>query len=78
MGISYNDSGAVAIMKNSNFNPDPKKSPIQKGEPDFMATFNLAAFAQRVTLGLLPQKEFRIGVHRLAFAKIRISPSGLN
>ena len=27
-----------------------------------MATFNLAAFAQRVTLGLLPQKEFRTRV----------------
>ena len=49
-------------MKIPNFNPDPKKRTDQKGEPDFMARFNLAAFAQRVTLGLLPQKEFRIGV----------------
>ncbi len=33
------------------------------GEPDFMATFNVVAFVQRVVLGLLPQKEFRIGVN---------------
>jgi len=49
-------------MKIPNLNADPKKRTDQKREPDFMARFNLAAFAQRVTLGLLPQKEFRIGV----------------
>jgi len=49
-------------MKIPNLNADPKKRTDQKGEPDFMARFNLAVFAQRVTLGLLPQKEFRIGV----------------
>ena len=49
-------------MKIPNFNPDPKKRTDQKGELDFMARLNLAAFAQRFTLGRLPQKEFRIGV----------------
>jgi general secretion pathway protein K len=52
-------------MKNPNFNPDPKKRTDQKGELDFMVRYNLAAFAQRVTLGLLPQKETRIGVNIL-------------
>jgi len=37
------------------------------GEPDFMATFNLAASNQRVVLGLLPRKEIGSGLAALAF-----------
>ena len=34
-----------------------------RGKKELMVTFNFAAFVQRAALGLLPQKEFRIGAN---------------
>ncbi len=63
----------ITMSNSTRVNPDPERRTTEivgfdrdvtpRGEPDFMATFNLAALVQRVALGLLPQKEFRIGVN---------------
>ncbi len=63
----------IMVSNSRRVNPDPERRTTEivgfdrditpRGEPDFMATFNLAALGQGVALGLLRQKEFRIGVN---------------